>query len=380
MQATTRRNFLSLCAGATVLSATSWCQAEQPTGSPQLQEQQELDWHNPESWGVEGRGFADTKSYYDRLPARAEGVVRDAVWNLSRQSSGISVRFKTDSSAIHVRYRLTEKRLAMPHMPATSVSGVDLYARDSTGYWRWVAVVKAAAEEINTRMVGNLLPLPDNQPREFMLYWPLYNGVQKLEVGVAEGAKLENVSPRDEKPILFYGTSIMHGACASRSGMSISAQLGRRLNRPTLNLGFSGNGRMEAEVGQFLCELDPCVFAIDCLPNMSAQTVSQRGIPLVRQLRNSRPETPILLVADRVNTGAWIRRGGEEHHARNRAALKTAFDQLRKEGDGNLYYLGHEELLGSDYEGATDGSHPNDLGMTRYADAYEKVLGEILGS
>ena len=172
----------------------------------------------------------------------------------------------------------------------------------------------------------------------------------------------------------------MHGACASRSGMSISAHVGRRLNRPTLNLGFSGNGRMEAEVGQFLGELAPCVFAIDCLPNMNAQAVSQRCIPLVKQLLAARPETPILLVADRVNTGAWIRRGAEGHHAKNRAALKSAFDQLKSDGVSKLHYLGHEDLLGSDHEGATDGSHPSDLGMFRYADAYEKVLRQILES
>lgn len=377
MENTNRRGFLTACAGATVLSGASWCNVEGQTATSN-RNVRKLDWHNPESWGVEGRGFSETKRFYDRLPARAKGVVRDAVWNLSRHSAGISTRFKTESSEIHVRYQLTEKSLAMSHMPATSVSGVDLYAKDNENKWRWVAVVKPGAVEIETRVINNMIPLPNNRLREFMLYWPLYNGVKQLELGVDAGTKFEPVKPRTEKPILFYGTSIMQGACASRSGMSISGILGRRLNRPTMNFGFSGNGRMENEVGQFLCELDPGVFVVDCLPNMDAETVSRRCAPLVRQIRAARANTPILLVADRVNTGAWIRRGAEQRHAKNRAALKTTFELLKREGVSDLFFLGHEDLLGDDHEGATDGSHPSDLGMMRYADAYEKTLRQIL--
>ncbi|MEM7457387.1 MAG: SGNH/GDSL hydrolase family protein [Planctomycetota bacterium] len=338
----------------------------------------EIAWFDPREWGVEGRGFDDTKKFYDRLPMRAEGKVRDAVWQLSRHASGISFRFRTDSPEIHVKYRLSQQRLAMPHMPATGVSGVDLYARDDEGRWRYVTVLKVNNQDVETRLVGGLRQTGNGDPREFMIYLPLYNGVERLQLGVSSAATMEPVPPRTEKPIVFYGTSIMHGACASRPGMSISAIVGRRMERPTINLGFSGNGRMEAEVGEFLVELDPCVFAIDCLPNMNAESVTSNCEPLVRQIRAARPDTPILLVEDRVNTGAWIRAGALERHSRNQAALKRAFDNLQQAGIANLHYLESESLLGDDNEGATDGSHPSDLGMVRYADAYESKLNEIL--
>jgi lysophospholipase L1-like esterase len=214
--------------------------------------------------------------------------------------------------------------------------------------------------------------------RRFTLYLPLYNGVETLEIGVPASASFRPVAPRTAKPILFYGTSIMHGACASRPGMAIPALVRRRFDRPTINLGFSGNGQMEPEVGALLAELDPAVYAIDCLPNMSPEMVAARAEPLVRQLRAARPETPILLVEDRTFTNAPFFRSTRDSHVARRAALRQAYENLRAAGVPRLAYLPGEALLGDDGEGATDGSHPNDLGFLRYADAYAAALRPLL--
>ena len=135
---------------------------------------------------------------------------------------------------------------------------------------------------------------------------------------------------------------------------------------------------MEPEVGALLAELNPRVFAIDCLPNMNETTVSERAAPLVRQLREERPETPILLVEDRTFTNASFFPARSQHHRGSRAAFKNAYLELLDSGVEHLYYLDGEHLLGHDGEAATDGSHPSDLGMMRYADAYEPALRAIL--
>lgn len=335
-----------------------------------------LSWHNPEDWGVEGRLWQDQPRgrWYDRLPSAAEGMVPDAIWELGRHSAGMAVRFRTDAPMIHVRYRLTRSELDMPHMPATGVSGVDLYAKDPLGKWRWVAVAKPASREVDTTLITGIPAVM----REWMLYLPLFNGVASLEIGVPGEAAFEGIPPRKEKVIVFYGTSITHGACASRPGMTHVAMLGRRLDVPTVNLGFSGNGRMDDAVGRLLAQADPAVFVIDCLPNMSPAQVTERTIPLVKRIRAARPDTPILLVESRRNTESWISPALQQVHDAKHAALKTEFEKLRAAGVTKLHYLTGNDLLGDDADACTDGSHPSDLGFYSQADAFEPVLKMLL--
>ncbi len=335
----------------------------------------DLDWHDVTQWGVEGRILAeqDRQQWFDRLPATAEGKVTSAVWSLSRDSAGMMVRFKTDATAIHVHYKVKKSNLGMPHMPATGVSGVDLYARDESGKWKWVQVTKPASQEVKAEIIKGLAP----GFREYAAYLPLYNGVEFMSMGVAKGSKFEGLTPR-EKPIVFYGTSITHGACASRPGMVHTAILGRRLDRPVVNLGFSGNGRMDQAVGEYLVQVDAAAYVIDCLPNMAPADVSLKCIPLVKQLRHAKPTVPIVLVEDRRFTNDWILPEKQKFHTDNHAALQAAFAELKSDGVEGLYYIAGDKLYGDDTEGATDASHANDLGFMRQAEIFEPVLRDAL--
>lgn len=334
-----------------------------------------VEWHDVREWGVEGKGWdaAQTEKYFDRLPKRAKGDVRGPVWSLSRHSAGMLTRFRTNAREIWVDYELTSSKLALPHMPATGVSGVDLYAMDQAGQSRWVAVSHPRSQAVKTRLVANLVP----GQRDYTMYLPLYNGIESLSIGVPFESTFEPITPRATKPIVFYGTSITHGACASRPGMPHPAILGRRFDRPVINLGFSGNGKMEKEVGTYLAELDPVVYVIDCLPNMVGHEVAARAEPLVRQLREARPNTPILLVEDRTYANASFVSGAQQRHAASRGALRAAYDRLVADGFQQIGYLKGESLLGKDREDTTDGSHPSDLGFYRHADAMEGVLREL---
>ncbi len=335
-----------------------------------------LKWFDVSEIGVEGRILPEQERarWYDRLPASAESKVTSNVWNLSRDSAGMMVRFVTDSPSIHVHYKLRKSNLGMPHMPPTGVSGIDLYARDSTGKWRWVQVVKPDKQETLAEFIRGLEP----GQREYAAYLPLYNGIEFMKLGVEKDAQFEGLAPRTQPPIVFYGTSITHGACASRPGMVHTAILGRRLDRPVINLGFSGNGRMDLEVGEYLIQLDAAMYVIDCLPNMTPADVSQKCVPLVKQLRQAKPETPIVLVEDRRFTNDWITPAKRKFHDDNHAALRAAFEQLKAEGVGKLHYIDGDHLYGDDTEGATDASHASDLGFMRQADCFEPILRAAL--
>ncbi|NOZ22965.1 MAG: hypothetical protein GXP25_17955 [Planctomycetes bacterium] len=331
-------------------------------------------WFDISEFGVEGKGWTDTKSFYDRFPAKAEGVVREPVWNLSRAPSGMSVRFETDASTIRARWKLRSAALGMVHFPATGHSGLDLYAYGGDR-WRWAGAAKEiTSQEPDCPLVEGM----DGARRSFMLYLPPYNPVDKVEIGIPENASLTPIPPRDEKPVVFYGTSITHGACASRPGMTYAAILGRRLDKPIINLGFSGNGKMEREVAELMAELDPCIYVLDALPNMTAEEVKERAETFVRILRDARPDPPIVLVEDRTYTDAWIVPAKRQRNDTSRAALRAAHDSLVASGVGGLHYVEGEMLFGTDDEASMDSSHPSDLGFMRMADALEPILCELI--
>jgi len=323
-------------------------------------------WSDIRSLSVEGRGWDDTRGFYDRLPAKAQDLVRPPVWELSHDSAGMCVRFVTDAQTISARWSLIRSWLYLPNETAIANSGLDL------------AVGQPTAQTNEVTLVGNLLP----GTRQYLLYLPLYNGVTSVEIGVSANATIEKApvwGEGERKPIVFYGTSILQGLSASRPGMVHSAILGRKFNWPVINLGFSGNGKMEPEMAGLLAELNPSVYVLDCLPNMVASEIRERVEPFVKKLRAAHPDVPIVLVEDRTMQDSFLIAGRMEwYHLKDRAELKAAYERLQHEGVKNLFYIPGEHLFGDDGEGSTDGSHPNDLGFMRQAEIFAATLAPLL--
>ncbi|PWJ54493.1 lysophospholipase L1-like esterase [Dyadobacter jejuensis] len=346
-------------------------------------------WYNPVATDrtvLEGQGWAGAQDgSYSRLPAKAKGAVREAVWNLSQQTAGMMIRFRSNASEIKVRYAVTGS-IQMPHMPATGVSGVDLYGISNDGVQLWCAG-KYAFKDTITYEYTNLIVGDGYHKlgREYRLYLPLYNGVKWLEIGVADTTKFEALPARPEAPIVVYGTSIAQGACASRPGMAWTNILSRKLDIPVLNLGFSGNGRLEPEVVDLVAEQAAKVFILDCLPNLvvrpngpvSLQDVRERILASVRTLRQRRPTTPIVLAEHAGYTGAAINAVSKEYYEAVNRVIRQAYSDLSAEGVAQLHLIPIEEF-GQDIETMVDGTHPNDLGMMRYAEGYERKLRDIL--
>jgi|GEM_PF-194592 len=346
--------------------------AQLPALSP---EEAAAKWHNLASLPLEGKGWTNTTHPYDRLPASAESLVRPPVWNLSHDSAGMLYRFSTDATLLRVRWKLRKPaRLALPHMPATGVSGLDLYVRDA-GQWRWLANGRPEAGENEKTLVRGLA----KKRREFLLYLPLYNGVESVELGLPEGSTLSPGSPpRARKPIVFYGTSILQGGCASRPGMAYPAILGRMLDWPVINLGFSGNGKTEPEMARLLAELDPAAYVMDSLPNLSAAETAERVEPFVRTLRAAHPSTPIVLVENVNYTNSGFVESSRAKVADANRILRRIHDSLKRSGDRHVHYVASWQLYGGDGEDTVDGSHATDLGFLRMARGMAPVLREAL--
>ena len=333
-----------------------------------------LLWYDGHLLTIEGKGWTNTEDLYDRLPAKAKGHVPQAVWGLSKDSAGLCVHFATDSPTIAARWTVRSPKLDMPHMPATGVSGVDLYVR-LDGQWRWTAAGRPLAPTNEATLLDGI-PASEH---EYLLYLPLYNGTQSLEIGIVQNSALINPGPRRPKPICFYGTSIVQGGCASRPGMAHVAIIGRMLDVPTINLGFSGNGRMELQLAEVLADLDASVYVLDCLPNMDARMVSERAGPFIEKLRQARPDTPIVLVENVAHVNALPKPSAPSRVSEENQALQKVYQELVEKGMKGLTYVPRAGLLGNDDEGTVDGTHPTDLGFFRFAQGLAPILAKAVG-
>jgi hypothetical protein len=331
-------------------------------------------WSDIKELGIRGKGWKDDTLSFNRLPAKAESMVREAVWGLSSNTAGFYVRFRSNATSIKANWKLTDEKLSFPHMAATGVSGLDLYVKWEDGSWRWLGVGKPDSIENTVTLAEGL----SESAREYLLYLPLYNGIEFVKIGIPAAFKIEPVPPDTGKPIVFYGTSITQGGCASRPGMCTTAILHRRLNREFINLGFSGNGRMEPEVAELLAELDPLAYFIDCLPNMAADVVAARVEPFVKILRKAHPDTPIVLAEDRTYDDAFLIENKKLRNTESRKALRNAYENLLNSGTRHLYYQIAEGQLGFDGDGTVDSSHPTDLGFYRQAEVYQLILQHII--
>lgn len=341
-------------------------------------------WYNPEKAGfpvVQGQAFQgeERESFYHRFPSRAKENVRRAVWNLSKNTAGESVCFSTDSKNIKVRYRVL-RRKAMNHMPATGVSGVDLYTSDLAGKEIWLAP-KYSFKDTVTYTYSQIEPLNvAGGFKRYTLFLPLYNEVEWLEIGVDEGSEFHFEVVLSEKPIVAYGTSICQGACASRPAMAWSNILQRRLGRTVVNLGFSGNCMHEREVVDLVADVDAAVYILDGMPNLyklPAVELQDTLVKAVRQLRARRPDTPIVLVDHSGYPNAVVNRQTMDDQERSLKCMEAAYKHLVKEGMKGIYRLRYKEI-GMRGEMFVEGIHMSDYGMMTYADAYEPMLRRIL--
>lgn len=367
------KKFMALAA-CVWLSVLCWAAPVYPA-SPEVQSQDpapgKTTWVSIGKLGLEGVGWDQRQHPFDRLPAKAKGKVTAAVWGLSQQSAGLHVRFRSNATSIKVKWHLRFNK-TLNHMAPTGVQGLDLYIKEAPG-WRWAAVGRPTQVANEATLLTNL---PATE-KEYMLYLPLYDGVDSVSVGVETGATLRPAPAREKKPLFFYGTSILQGACASRPGMAYPSIIGRRLDRETVNLGFSGNGKMDLAIAALLAETEAALYVLDCLPNMQPEDVHAKTMEFIKVLRAARPLTPILLVENIHYADEWIKPELAAKIKAKNTHYRQAYEDLKKAGIKDLHYLDNKHLTPPDAEGAVDGVHLTDYGFMHLADKIGQKIKKI---
>jgi hypothetical protein len=344
--------------------------------APLLPAEVERRWLPVPSPELDVRGlpwFGQNAGEFFRLPESSKDKFPKPVWNLAMSPSGARIRFRTDSTTLAVRLEYPSAP-NMANMHAFGQTGVDLY---TDGVYRSTAIADKEAKpgKIYEHVYFNERP---RAWHEVTLYLALYKPVKVLGVGVDREARLEKAAAfAAARPVVFYGTSITQGGCASRSGMSYQAILGRLLNVDFVNLGFSGNGKGEPEVAEAVSQIDASCFVLDFAQN-NGTVASLREVygPFLDRLRKAHADTPILAItpifSTREASGGTGNEGMREH-------IRQVVSQRIGAGDRNLQLVEGTDLLGpSRSDGLVDGTHPNDLGFEWMAEGLAPRLRRML--
>jgi lysophospholipase L1-like esterase len=341
---------------------------------------QDTTWHTPAV--IEGVCITDTANIYHRLPSGLKDAIRPIVWNLSLNTAGEYVHFRTAARSLVIKYGLAGKTLQLPHMPATAVSGLDLYIQDKNGQWNWAPPAYHFGDTCVYTYKN--MGIAAGAMADFYLYLPLYNTVNWLSIGTRKEEPFEFAPELRGKPIVAYGTSIMQGAVASRPGLIWTNMLSRSLDRTVINLGFSGNGKAEQPIFDHMAIVDASLYIFDCMPNLTNEALKKpaelesRIRYGVTALRKTHPDVPVLFVEypdgniPFYTDTALLRMRHEAN-----VFLTSLVKKLQNEGIGRLYLLSEKEI-GFDINSLTEATHPNNIGMLQYAQAYEKKIREIL--
>ncbi len=308
-----------------------------------------------------------------RLPGNfTEKEINAGALNLAKHTSGAVVRFASDSPRIAVKAKLRNSSF-MPHMTPVGSAGFDLYARTRGGDYQFVGIARVRPfEQSISAVVANL---GSAEPREFILDLPLYGGVESLEIGVAPDATVSAPPPYQvPHPVLFYGSSITQGGCASRPGNSYSHMLTRAVDAEEINLGFSGSGMGEIAVAKAIAELKLSCLVLDYdhnAPNVEHLRTTHE--PFFLAIREKQPDLPIILMS------RCDFYGTPDNLAR-REVVKQTYDRAIARGDKNVYFIDGETLFGTqDRDACTvDRTHPNDLGFYRMYQTILPVLKKAL--
>ena len=314
------------------------------------------------------RGWDDCHLAFSRLPSSFQSSFNSSAWSCSMHSAGVAVRFATNSRTIGVKYSLWANA-HMNHQAPTGTKGMDLYILNDGKEWRHVNTIRP---EDRKNQEGDFNVNLDGSMHEFMIYLPLYDGVTEMFVKIDEGATItkgnyDAIDPN--KRVVMYGTSILQGGCASRTGMSPTAILSRMLNAEVINLAFSGGGKMELTAAQKIATIpNVSAFVVDPVPNCDDIMCRDLTYNFVKTLRDAHPGVPVIMVEGPMYPYSWHNSYFKSYLPLKNKYFHDNYLKLLEDDPSNLYYVTCENLDGIEDDGTVDGIHLTDLGFKYYAD------------
>jgi len=331
--------------------------------------------------------YAFDKTLRSRFPEYLEDSIRPTLSDRAKCTSGKAIRFATNSTAVGVRFNLLTN-MHMMHMADTGIKGTSLYILDDDGTWQFVncnrprridSDIRPREDSIQSKIYVDKL---DGKMHEYMIYLPLYDGVRWLEIGVDSTAVITQPmvnSPKQGKKFVFYGTSILQGGCASHPGMVATSILQREFDIECVNLGFSGEGKMDNCVARAMATIpDVAAFIIDPIPNCTKNMCDSLTYDFINIIRKARPDVPIFMVEGQEYSYEKYSGFYSKYLPQKNYEFHKNYLKLKAENPKNLYYIDRKDLYGPNHDGSVDGIHLTDLGFFYYSKKLKPYLQAVL--
>ncbi len=339
------------------------------------QEKPKLKFVDAATLNICGHTLRTDKSPYFRFDCEPYNLNNKYLERYSRYSPGLYVMFKTNSSQIVATWE-NQPRVVADNMTAITQFGLDLYVKEN-GKWRFCMSGRVSANPNKSKRTKTIVKNMAPGEREWMLYLPLWCELKSLSIGVDKDATIEAVPSPYKYKVLNYGTSVTHGASASRPGMTWSARMSRNLGVDFINVGFSGNGKMQREIIPLLAQSEADALLCYCFGNPTAQEVESRVDYFVDELVKAHPGKPIIFIRPLHHESDYLDLKKREAL---RIKLEVATRKMKEicKRHKDVYYLDIPFAHGADYEGTVDNSHLTDLGYDRAIQAYQPKIAKIL--
>lgn len=307
---------------------------------------------------------------FRRIPEALAKEVNEGVYGLHANTAGGRVRFVTDSPYVVIKAKIRPSK--MPHFAFSGSCGFDMFS-EYDGDVRYGGTfmppidIEDWYESVQDHVNGS-------QERVVTINFPLYSDVYKLYIGLKEGSVLEEAPAyKVEKPVVSYGSSITQGGCASKPGSSYQSILSRKFNTDYINLGFSGSGRAEDNIVNYIKNLEMSVFIMDYDHNApTPEYLESTHNKMFKAIREAQPNLPIIIMP---RPKYYLNRDDQRRHE----IIYATYQEALAGGDQNVYFIsGHDLMAIVEDNGTVDNCHPTDSGFFSMAKAIEPVLGEIL--
>ena len=312
-------------------------------------------------------GLYDYKNQpeFKRMPDDIGTSVNDGVTALYKNTAGGRIRFSTDSEIIILKAVMGAPH-RFPHMPRTGAAGFDLYVDDPESGSRFHRPF-IPPHDFENGYASRIRLHGGKKKRYITVNFPLYNDVSEVYIGVCKGATVgEGLTYRNDKPVVFYGSSITQGGCASRPGNCYQNIISRRMDLDYINLGFSGSGRAEDNIVEYMSKLPMCAFVSDYDHNApNPEHLKNTHLKMYKKIREENPTVPYIMLSRCDFDCAY------NENIERRDIIYATYRYARENGDQNVYYIDGASVFRGPYEDmcTVDGSHPNDLGFALLADA-----------